>query len=72
LEVLHEIAEILRVGLRDLITDTKGEKQDMARNATNRNLKEAKKAKNDKFYTILFDIEIFKAAGWEIVDLTTS
>jgi hypothetical protein len=29
----------------------------MARNATNSNLKEAKKAKNDEFYTILSDIE---------------
>ncbi|MCL2040549.1 MAG: adenine-specific methyltransferase EcoRI family protein [Bacteroidales bacterium] len=29
----------------------------MARNATNKNLKEAKKAKNDEFYTILSDIE---------------
>ena len=29
----------------------------MARNATNKNLKNAKKAKNDEFYTILSDIE---------------
>jgi len=29
----------------------------MARNATNSNLKEAKKAKDDEFYTILSDIE---------------
>jgi hypothetical protein len=29
----------------------------MARNATNKNLKEAKKAKNDEFYTILSDVE---------------
>jgi len=29
----------------------------MARNATNKNLTKARKAKNDEFYTILSDIE---------------